>query len=82
MDRKKAYEIVFNDLCKCNLFKGSYDTKHGNKYYMYGIDAVMEFIAYKISETNGDKFSDMFFGNIIESEKNNKYDKRRSNNKN
>ena len=36
---------------------------------MYGIDIVMEWIAYRVSEVDGDAFSDLFLKNMSESEK-------------
>lgn len=66
-----AYRIVLNDMLNsdCGLLVGKYDAKHGKPDFMYGIQTVMEWIAYKVSETDGDYFSDMFGRNIIESKK-------------
>jgi hypothetical protein len=71
MDLQKAYEMVLNDIVEsgCDLFLGSYDAKHGNKNFMYGIKTIMEFIAYKVSEEQGDEFSHLFINNLIKSEK-------------
>lgn len=69
MDKKQAYQIVFDDLMKIDLFRGRYDAKHGaSEHYMYGISTVMEAIAYRVSEETGDAFSDMFIANMIKSE--------------
>lgn len=67
MELQKAYEIVFNDMTKkgLNLFQGNYDTKNGNKDFMYGILTVMEFISYKADVGN---FGDVFIKNMIKSE--------------
>lgn len=71
MDLQKAYEMVLNDIVesRCDLFLGSYDAKNGNKDFMHGINTVMEFIAYKVSEEQGNEFSRLFFDNLIKSEK-------------
>ena len=71
MELQKAYEIVFNDLINsgCSLFLGKYDAKNGSPHFMDGIATVMEFIAYKISEEQGDEFSNSFVDNLIISEK-------------
>lgn len=67
---KDAYRIVFNDMMnsECGLLVGKYDAKNGDEKFMYGIDVVMEWIAYKVSEKQGDEFSAMFFDNMIESQ--------------
>ena len=31
MDLKQAYQMVFNDLCKCRMFLGFYDAFNGNE---------------------------------------------------
>ena len=71
MELQKAYEMVLNDLVNsgCSLFLGNYDAKNGSPIFMDGIATVMEFIAYKVSEEQGDKFSDLFTDNVIKSEK-------------
>lgn len=69
--KKLAYKIVLNDMMKENapcLFKGEYDAKNGKADYMYGINTVIEFIAYNVSDTIGNKVSDKFVNNMIKSE--------------
>ena len=68
-----AYRIVYNDILNsgCDLLVGKYDAKNGNEKFMYGISTVMEFIAYRVSEADGDAFSDLFVKNMIKSEKKN-----------
>lgn len=68
MDKKKAYEIVLNDLKKIGLFCGRYDASHGKVDYMYGISSVMECVAYNINDEVGDNFSNEFIKNMILSE--------------
>ena len=66
-----AYRIVLNDMLNsgCGLLVGKHDWKNGKPDFMYGIQTVMEWIAYKVSETDGDYFSDLFVRNLIESKK-------------
>ena len=66
-----AYRMVYNDMLnsECGLLIGQYDAKNGSKELMYGIDIVMEWIAYRVSEADGDAFSDLFLKNMSESEK-------------
>jgi hypothetical protein len=66
-----AYRIVFNDMMNsgCGLLVGQYDAKNGKEEFMHGIATVMEWIAYRVSEEQGDDFSDLFVKNLIESEK-------------
>lgn len=68
LSKSEAYKIVFDDLIKCDLFKGIYDAKHGEDSYMYGVSAVMENIAMNISEDCYDKFEDEFMKNMTESQ--------------
>lgn len=67
---KDAYRIVFNDMMnsECGLLVGKYDAKNGDEKLMHGIDVVMEWIAYRASEKQGEEFSAMFFDNMIESQ--------------
>lgn len=68
---QNAYRMVFNDIMNSgvNLFKGIYDAKNGDVSFMYGIEAVMEYLAYKVSEADYNNFSELFTQNIIDSEK-------------
>lgn len=72
-----AYRIVFNDMMNsgCCLLVGKYDAKNGNEKYMFGVDTVMEWIAYKVSEAQGDDFSELFTKNMVESQKKARGDK-------
>ncbi len=61
---------LFNKMRECKLFNGIYDARgKDSEDYMYGISAVMEFIAYEISDKCGDEFSTTFINNMIESER-------------
>lgn len=63
----EAYRIVLNDMLnsECGLLVGEYNANHDNEKFMYGISTVMEWIAYKVSEAEGNAFSDMFMNNMI-----------------
>jgi hypothetical protein len=66
-----AYRIVLNDMLNsgCGLLVGEYDATNGDEQFMHGISLVMEWIAYRVSEADGDAFSDLFLKNMSESEK-------------
>ena len=65
---KAILKNIFKELKKCGLFVGKYDAKHGNEHYMYGINSVMECLAYMIDEKYGDNFSKEFVENMLTSE--------------
>ena len=67
MNKSEAYKIVFEDLTKCDMFKGIYDAEHGKDSFMYGVLTVMENIAFNVSEECGDKFSTKFTENMNKS---------------
>lgn len=69
MTKQEAYKIVFEDLIKNRMFCGYYDAKNGNEHFMYGIETVMETIAYQISDKTVDLFNDLFYENMEKSEK-------------
>lgn len=79
MDKElqKAYKMVFEDMIdsECGLLIGKYDAKNGDKKYMYGVNTVMEWIAYKVSDSVGDQFSMMFLDNMSESKRKAKSEK-------
>lgn len=67
MTREDMIKDLIEEMSKCNLFVGKYDAKNGNENFMYGINTVMEYLAYEVSEKYGDNFSDMFIKNMIDS---------------
>ena len=69
MNRKDAYRIVLDDLMSVNMFKGIYDAIYdeGTNHFIYGIQTVIENIAYGVSEECYDEFSNMFLANVISS---------------
>ena len=68
MIREEIIKDLIEEMSKCGLFIGKYDAKNGNENFMYGINAVMEYLAYEVSREYGDNFSDMFIKNMIDSE--------------
>ena len=71
MLKRLAYKIVYDDLTKedaCGMFVGKYDAKNGSDPFMNGIWTLMSFIAYEVSEKNGDRFNELFVANLEESE--------------
>lgn len=67
MDKKEAYEIVYNDLIAANLFRGIYDARYGNVSFMNGIATVMDIIADEAGKS--EEFEELFYKNLEESEK-------------
>ena len=68
MNKKEAFGIVFNELCKNGLLMGNYDAKNGNEHFMNGIGTVMEAIAANIDDETYENFSDTFIKNLVKSE--------------
>lgn len=70
-----AYRIVYNDILNkgIEMFVGTYDAKHGDPSFMYGVCAVMEHITKNVSEQDYEDFSTMFVQNMLESEKKARY---------
>lgn len=68
-EKKAAYKIVFDDLCKIETFTGKYDAEYGSNKFMFGINTVMCYIAINISKECYTEFDDLFFKNMIESER-------------
>lgn len=68
MNKKEAFEIVYNELIKNPMLQGNYDAKNGNENFMYGICTVMEVIANNISEEKYDEYSTLWVNNMEKSE--------------
>lgn len=68
-EEKKVVEKVVDGMTECGLFCGRYDATNGNEQFMYGINTVMEYLAYLVSDEYGEEFSDKFIKNMIKSEK-------------
>ena len=66
---QNAYKIVYDDIVNSGvgLFTGNFDSKNGNKNFMYGICTVMEFIAYNASEQDYNDFGEIWLENFMKS---------------
>lgn len=69
MSEKEAFEIVLNKLKELPLFVGEYDAAHGDDHFMYGVEMVMEYISYQVSDEAGAAFEDEFYDNIVKSKR-------------
>lgn len=58
------YKTVLEDLKQVSMFTGRFDAKNGNKHFMFGILAVMEYIADKAGNK---EYVDMFLDNMNKS---------------
>lgn len=65
----RAYEMVYNDLMEDEMCRGVYDAKDGDVHFMYGISCVLSAIARKVSPKTYEEFSDIFFKNLVKSQK-------------
>ena len=63
---KETWETVLNELCEINVLRGIYDAEQGNKNTMFGINFVMEVIAYQAEKD--EDFGTMFWDNVEISE--------------
>ncbi len=71
MELKKAYQMVFDDLCHSRMFLGFYDAFNGNEQYMGGIETVMEVIAERgYGSDFAEYFTEEFANNLRRSEEN------------
>ena len=66
-ERRKAYELVLADLREVPMFEGHFDAINGSEKFMYGVNTVMEFIAYQCSAKICDEFENIFLKNFQES---------------
>lgn len=69
MTKQDAYKIVFNDILNRGIgfFVGRFDAVNGNRDFMYGISALMDFIAFESSEADYETFQEIWFKNFQES---------------
>lgn len=67
MTKEEVIRSLIEEMSKCGLFVGKYDAKNGSEKFMCGVNAVMEYLAYEVSDEYGDKFSDMFVKNMLDS---------------
>lgn len=68
MELKKAYQMVFNDLCECRMFQGHYDAFNGSEQFMSGIEMAMEVIATRgYDDEFAEEFANEFCDNMLRS---------------
>ena len=69
MNKAEAYKIVLDDIMNDgpSMFMGTFDAKNGDKAFMFGIETVMEMIAYNASEQDYFDFDKIFTKNFMES---------------
>lgn len=61
---------MFEDLIQngSSMLQGNYDAEHGDRTFMYGVQYVMETIAYNVDKKIGDKFVELFIRGVCVSE--------------
>ena len=71
MELKKAYQMVFSDLCRSSgMFQGYYDAINGNPHFMTGIETIMEVIANRAYDQQyAETFADIFARNMARSKR-------------
>lgn len=69
-EEKQTIQKVVEHMSECGLFCGRYDAKNGSKKFMYGINTVMEYLAYLVSEEFGEQIDSEFLENMKKSEEN------------
>lgn len=62
-------KIIKNMMDSIGLFRGCYNAKSGNKKFMFGIMDTMQYLAYLVSDEYGEKITDIFEKNMLDSEK-------------
>ena len=67
-NEKEILKGIIEEMSEIGIFTGKYDAKNGKEDFMYGIETVMECLAYMVSDEYGDSFSDTFVKNLIFSE--------------
>ena len=67
-EEKQTIQKVVEHMSECGLFCGRYDAKNGSKKFMYGINTVMEYLAYLVSEEFGEQIDSEFLENMKKSE--------------
>jgi hypothetical protein len=67
-EEKRVIQKVVNEMLKCDLFSGIYDAKNGSESFMYGINTVIEHLAYLVSDRYGEEVCNTFIKNMIKSQ--------------
>lgn len=68
MATKEEYRHVLADLFQIKMFTGIYDAEHGDEHFMYGINAVIAYIADQVSDDTYNNVEDLFFTNMVASQ--------------
>lgn len=71
MNTQEAYRIVVEDIIKNGspVFMGKYDAEHGQKSFMFGVLALMMYIADKANDDLCSFVTSEFVQNMIDSER-------------
>lgn len=71
MSTQEAYRIVVKDIIENGspVFMGKYDVEHGHKSFMFGILALMVYIADKADDDLCSFVTSEFIQNMIDSER-------------
>lgn len=66
---QKAYKMVVDDIFNDgpDMFTGLYDAENGSHAFMFGIETMIEYMGYKVSDEYGEAKSNEFIANIIRS---------------
>lgn len=64
---EEEIKALIEGMCdECTLFRGNFDAVNGSLEYMYGISAVMTYLADMVSDEYSNDFSTMFFDNLTD----------------
>lgn len=64
---KEEIKALIGDMCnECSLFRGNFDAVNDSLEYMYGISAVMTYLADMVSDEYSNSFSTMFSDNLTD----------------
>lgn len=69
MTKQEAYNIVYNDIINggVSFFTGTFDATNGSKQFMYGIETVMDYIAFCSGEDDYENFQNIWAENFQKS---------------
>ena len=67
MTKEEIRQLV-SEMMECPMFRGEYDAKHGNEYFMNGIATVIEYLAMRVDDTFYQEVSDVFTHNMVKSQ--------------
>ena len=67
MNKEEIRHLV-SKMMECPMFRGEYDARHGNEFFMNGIATVMEYLASLVDDTFYQKVSDTFTHNMVKSQ--------------